>query len=61
MASREPLAILFACFLAAMTLYWLFMASGRLLFCDNGVFQYHGLLPWNQVESYRWGVIQTQR
>lgn len=53
-ASTETTAILFAIFLTGFAMYWLLMSTGRLLICENGVFQYWGLLRWNKIRSYRW-------
>jgi hypothetical protein len=33
---------------------WLIVATGRLQLRENGLWQYHGLLRWNKVGSYRW-------
>ncbi len=36
------------------SMYFLYIATGRLLICENGMFLYWGLLRWNKIESYRW-------
>ena len=43
-----------AAFGIAFGMYWLVMASGRLQVCDNGIWVYWGLLPWNKISSYQW-------
>ena len=52
--STDLFAILVAIFLAGFGLYWLLVSTGRLQICENGVFQYFGLLRWDQIKSYRW-------
>lgn len=47
-------ANLIAIFLAAFALYWAVLSRGRLQICENGVYQYWGLLRWNRIQSYRW-------
>jgi len=46
--------VVFSVLLFMVALYCMFIASGRLLICENGVFQYWALLRWNKIESYRW-------
>jgi hypothetical protein len=43
-----------AVFFAVFSLYWLVMASGRLLVCENGLWLYWSLMPWHKIGSYEW-------
>jgi hypothetical protein len=36
------------------SVYWLFMAGGRLQVRENGVWTYAGLLRWDKIKSYHW-------
>ena len=52
--STSIFAILVASWLVAYGLFWIFLSTGRLQICENGVFQYWSLLPWHKIESFHW-------
>lgn len=41
-------------FAVSFSSFWLIMSTGRLQIRENGIWQYHGLLRWEKLESYRW-------
>lgn len=43
-----------AVFFGTFALYWLVMASGRLQICENGLWLYWGLMPWDKIGHYEW-------
>lgn len=47
---RTGVAVFFGMF----ALYWLVMASGRLQICENGLWLYWGLMPWDKIGQYEW-------
>jgi hypothetical protein len=36
------------------TVYWIFLACGRLQIGENGIWQYWNLLKWHRLQSYQW-------
>lgn len=53
-ASTDVFAILISLFLFTFAAFFMTTSTGRLRFCENGVWQYCGLLRWSKIESYRW-------
>jgi hypothetical protein len=54
-ASTEAwLGVGWAVLLISFAPYWLGMANGRLQVCENGIWQYWGLVRWSKFVSYRW-------
>ncbi|MEX0937730.1 MAG: hypothetical protein WDZ59_07695 [Pirellulales bacterium] len=53
-ASTDAFAILISLFLFTFASFFMITSTGRLRFCENGVWQYWSLLRWSKIESYRW-------
>ena len=48
-----------AAFGIAFGMYWFIMAGGQLQVCDNGIWAYWGLVPWDRISSHRWSPDST--
>lgn len=51
---RETAGVAIAISLLVTSSFFWIASKGRLQICENGVFQYFGLLPWSRIGSYRW-------
>lgn len=51
-AQQGWLMNLFAVFAISFSVYWIALSRGRLIICENGIWQYTSLLPWHKIQKY---------